>query len=58
MINFDEMKVTSTSGGLPVCAANCYNLLKAEPPGCGRLVLAKLVPSILHDLTEEVALQV
>jgi len=39
-------------------AAGAHNLLLVGPPGCGKSMIAKRIPTILPDLTEEEALEV
>lgn len=43
---------------ITVAAAGNHNLLLSGPPGCGKSMIAKRIPSILPSMTEEEALEV
>lgn len=41
-----------------IAAAGNHNMLMVGPPGCGKSMIAKRIPTILPELTEEEALEV
>jgi magnesium chelatase family protein len=43
---------------LVMAAAGGHNMLMIGPPGCGKSMIAKCIPTILPSLTEEEALEV
>lgn len=56
--DFSEIRgQESAKRALVVAAAGMHNLLMIGPPGCGKTMMAKRLPSILPPLSEEEALQ-
>lgn len=58
-LNFSDVKGQQTLiEYLTVAAAGGHNFLMIGPPGCGKSMIAKRIPSILPPMTEEEALEV
>ncbi len=57
-IDLDEVKGQQhVKRALEIAAASAHNLLMVGPPGTGKSMLAKRIPTILPDMTEEEAIE-
>lgn len=57
--DFKDLKgQESLKRGLEIVAAGCHNLLMTGPPGSGKTMAARMLPSILPKLTFEEAMEI